>query len=116
MDVVTNITACSGTFLKACSIVGRTLSMTAKCVNPACATPFRYLRGRRLFLVDSPTDPAALVNLGAMTSAAHFSEFFWLCENCCQSMHVVVEKSGEVILLAGSASAYPPRHPPATAA
>ena len=76
--------------------------MTAKCVNPPCSAPFRYLRGGKLFLVDSATDPADSATLGAMTSAAHFSEFFWLCERCCQNMRIVVEKSGEVILLAGS--------------
>ena len=76
--------------------------MVATCVNPACATPFRYLRGGRLFLVNLPADPGDLSRLGAMTNAAQFSEFFWLCEHCCLTMRIVVDKSGEAILLKGS--------------
>lgn len=76
--------------------------MIAKCVNPACGTPFRYLRGGRLYLVDFPAAAAEMTNPNPMTNGTHFSEFFWLCEECCQSMQIVVEKSGDVILLAGS--------------
>ena len=76
--------------------------MTAKCVNPACGTPFRYLRGGKLFLVDSPTTIEDLPQIGSMSNTARFSEFFWLCEQCCHSLRIVVEKSGEIMLVGPS--------------
>lgn len=54
-----------------------------------------------MVLVDLPV-AEELINPGAMTNAVRLSEFFWLCEQCCQSMRIVVENSGNVMLLAGS--------------
>ena len=76
--------------------------MTAKCVNPACGAPFRYLRGGKLFLVDSLAISQDVSRISSMSNIPRTSEFFWLCEKCCNSMRVVVEKSGEVVLVGGS--------------
>lgn len=71
--------------------------MTTKCVNPACGVPFRYLRGGRLFLVDRPSD-ARDRDESPMTDGSRISEFFYLCENCCKIMQVILDKGGAVVL------------------
>ena len=61
--------------------------MVTKCVNPSCATEFRYFRGGKLFHV-AP-------NSRAMTHDADFQghsnviEFFWLCEACSSKITIV---------------------------
>jgi hypothetical protein len=74
--------------------------MVTRCVNPTCDTPFRYLRGGRLFLVDCPSVPNTNSHHPA-PKTVRASEFFWLCEECSQSMSIIVDKSGSVVLLAG---------------
>ena len=71
--------------------------MTTKCANPACAVPFRYLRGGRLFLVDRPSD-ARERDESPMTDGSRISEFFYLCEICCKTMQVILDKGGAVVL------------------
>jgi hypothetical protein len=73
--------------------------MVTHCVNPACDTPFRYLRGGRLFLVDSPALPGG--NHHSRPNPFRVSEFFWLCEECSESMRIILDKSGDVVLVAG---------------
>ena len=51
--------------------------MLAKCTNPLCSTPFRYLEAGRLFRVE--TDPRD--SLDRKTP-----EYFWLCRNCSATM------------------------------
>jgi len=72
--------------------------MTTKCVNPACGVPFRYLRGGKLFLVDRPGDSHGGDPAGAMTDGSRVSEFFYLCEACCKTMQVILDKGGAVVL------------------
>jgi hypothetical protein len=72
--------------------------MTTKCVNPACCVPFRYLRGGRLFLVDRPGDASVGDDASAMTDGSRVSEFFYLCEVCCKTMQVILDKGGAVVL------------------
>jgi hypothetical protein len=50
--------------------------MLAKCVNPLCSAPFRYLEAGRLFRVESDT----------ANSGAEQPEYFWLCRTCSASM------------------------------
>jgi hypothetical protein len=76
--------------------------MTTKCVNPACSAPFRYLRGGKLFLVDSPAMVQDVSRISSMSNMPHTSEFFWLCEKCCRSMRFALEKSGDVVLVGRS--------------
>jgi hypothetical protein len=59
--------------------------MLAKCLNPQCDARFRYLNQGRIFNIDFRA-------LG--TDASHYmkrTERFWLCQNCCQTMKVVVD-------------------------
>jgi len=74
--------------------------MVTHCVNPACDTPFRYLRGGRLFLVDSPSVLQGS-NHDPQSNTVRLSEFFWLCEQCSQSMQIMLDKTGDVVLVAG---------------
>lgn len=52
--------------------------MLAKCSNPSCFTPFRYLEHGKLFRLEG--DPA----LG--TSTCNRAEYFWLCDRCSSTM------------------------------
>jgi hypothetical protein len=52
--------------------------MLAKCVNPSCPAPFRYLEEGRLFRLES--DRA----LGLPSRQK--SEYFWLCSPCSRTM------------------------------
>jgi hypothetical protein len=63
--------------------------MVKTCANPACAAPFRYWRGGKLFRCDVKTpsgacldDPDQIRQLKPVRS----SVFFWLCENCYSTM------------------------------
>jgi hypothetical protein len=52
--------------------------MLAKCVNPSCSTPFRYLEEGRLFRLESDR-PLGLPK-------REKSEYFWLCSLCSRTM------------------------------
>ncbi len=59
--------------------------MISHCANPACALPFHYLRGGRLYRFDirSPQVPCADVPNSICTEKPpHAIVFFWLCEHC----------------------------------
>ena len=59
--------------------------MLAKCVNPGCSKPLRYLRDGRIFHIDRS---APFADGGKQS---HNIEHFWLCGDCCQSMTVLFE-------------------------
>jgi len=55
------------------------------CANRACALPFHYLRGGRLyrFELKEPRTPCADVpNAICNSKPSHATVFFWLCEQC----------------------------------
>ncbi len=52
--------------------------MLAKCSNPSCFAPFRYLQEGRLFRLES--DPAL------RTGNCSHVEYFWLCDRCSSTM------------------------------
>jgi len=63
--------------------------MVNTCANPACAAPFHYWRGGRLFRCDikAPCEPCRdvpdqICHLKPIRS----SVFFWLCKNCCSTV------------------------------
>jgi hypothetical protein len=59
--------------------------MLSKCANPACSTPFRYLRDGKLFEIDiTSTDTTA----DAKKSSRRI-EFFWLCGDCSTELTLV---------------------------
>jgi hypothetical protein len=65
--------------------------MVQKCANPACSSQFRSLRKGRVFVkgVESNAD-------GSNKSRIRHLEYFWLCDSCCRSMTVIVEKGDGV--------------------
>ena len=69
--------------------VGEDSEMVKTCVNPACAVPFRYFRGGKLFRFDVKSSFELCLDVpGQMRQLkpAGTSEVFWLCENCCSTM------------------------------
>ena len=63
--------------------------MVKTCANPACAAPFRYWRGGKLFRCDvkTPSEPCRDVpDQICQLKPTRSSVFFWLCENCCSHM------------------------------
>ena len=55
--------------------------MVRTCLNPLCATSFHYLRGGKLFLVNSHD------YRGGQNYVHHRgAEYFWLCESCALRM------------------------------
>jgi hypothetical protein len=63
--------------------------MVQTCANPACAIPFRYWRGGKLFRCDlkTPGEPGRDVSDQiCQLKPTRSSVFFWLCENCCSTM------------------------------
>ncbi len=76
--------------------------MIAKCANPSCGAPFRYLREGRIFQVDR--DPAGHRIVGPFlisdSGAPHRLEHFWLCGACARTMTLVVDGEGRVVAVA----------------
>jgi len=67
--------------------------MVSECSNPACRTPFLYLRDGRVFslLRQSP--------LGGSTV-----EHFWLCGSCAEYLNLKFESNGATSLVRRSCS------------
>ena len=63
--------------------------MVKNCANPACAAPFLYWRGGKLFRFDvkAPCEPYVDVpEHSREPKPSSSSVFFWLCEDCCSTM------------------------------
>jgi hypothetical protein len=74
----------------------------AKCANPSCSTPFRYLEAGKLFrLEDDPRE----------ARGAHKPEYFWLCNSCSKDMTLRLDESSGVQLVAGRDSGDPVENP-----
>jgi hypothetical protein len=75
--------------------------MVRKCLNPLCATSFHYLRGGKLFLVNSHD------YRGGRKDVRHRgAEYFWLCESCALKMTLNLKgPKPEVIPLPNQAGA-----------
>jgi len=58
--------------------------MVAKCINPYCNRPFRYLDHGKLFVTEYPP------TLAAGPLHVRKREHFWLCEDCSRSMTVAI--------------------------
>lgn len=69
--------------------------MVTKCANPSCGASFRYLRGGKLFLVDLPRFSCAPGGERGTAPTGRTAEYFWLCDQCCAEMTVVVDGSGQ---------------------
>jgi len=64
--------------------------MLAKCANPACSVPFRYLHEGKLFRLDVGAGPPAVSG-----HAPRQLQYFWLCEGCARTMTLEM-RDGEV--------------------
>jgi hypothetical protein len=63
--------------------------MVAKCSNPSCSAPFRYLKDGTLFRLESnPTLPP---------SKSDRVEYFWLCNRCSATMTLGLRKDKTVV-------------------
>jgi hypothetical protein len=63
--------------------------MLAKCTNPTCTAPFRYLAEGRLFRLE--TDPTS------SPSKTKATEYFWLCRDCSAEMTLCLAHDGSVL-------------------
>lgn len=63
--------------------------MVSKCANPACFARFRYLHEGRIFNID-------MAATGHQQAHIPKIEYFWLCEECAETLKVVVE-NGTVV-------------------
>ena len=76
--------------------------MLSKCANPACSTPFQYLRDGRLFQIDvEQTEQTGMHLVGKRPPRK--LEHFWLCGACCQEMTLAYQRGKGVITLPLSA-------------
>jgi hypothetical protein len=75
--------------------------MVAKCINPHCTTPFHYLRGGKIILLNFRG------YRGGREDVHHrWAKYFWLCDSCAQSMTVNLKGlNPEVIPLPNPAGA-----------
>ena len=60
--------------------------MLSKCVNPACATSFRYLHEGKVFRLERD-----YAHFDRPDSHSHNFEYFWLCSACMNFFTVVFE-------------------------
>jgi hypothetical protein len=69
--------------------------MLTKCANPACNTPFHYLREGKLFRFDSAAvaGPALVTGKKPMRRVEHF----WLCGPCSAELTVTYDREHGVI-------------------
>ncbi len=65
--------------------------MVAKCANPYCDTPFKYLRGGKLFLFHKSFGKPIGEN------GANLMEYFWLCESCAAKLTIAIDKNGNTL-------------------
>lgn len=65
--------------------------MLAKCANPACAAPFRYLHEGKLFRLDLGAGPPSVTG-----HVPRRLQYFWLCDQCARSMTLELH-GGEVM-------------------
>lgn len=65
--------------------------MLAKCANPSCSKPFRYLHEGKLFRLEAGQPNGQ--------SSYKRSEWFWLCDDCVRKVTLRVE-GGEVVAMA----------------
>ena len=64
--------------------------MLAKCANPLCSVPFRYLESGGLFRLES--DPLD-------SSDPRTPEYFWLCRSCSATMTLRLDESAGVAIV-----------------
>ena len=91
--------------------------MVSKCANPACSTPFHYLREGKVFRVEVEVIPPGGMSLLASQTQDETSngnknpflvsarkpmlkaEHFWLCGPCSQSMNLLFDKDSGISVI-----------------
>jgi hypothetical protein len=69
--------------------------MLSKCSNPACSSPFLYLRRGKLFRMETSAGyerRADFAGDGEAKRPTRRLEYFWLCEECATRMTLAFEK------------------------
>lgn len=69
--------------------------MLSKCANPACSTPFRYLRDGKLFEIAS--NGSSGPTIVGERKAVRKVEFFWLCGQCSTELMVVYDQEKGIV-------------------
>jgi hypothetical protein len=81
---------------------GKSGLMIAKCANPSCGTEFRYLRGGKVYLLE--TKPIMSISVPPppetefRESGLRSGEYFWLCEDCAKLMTIAPDGSGHALI------------------
>ena len=72
--------------------------MLDKCANPACSEKFRRLCDGRVFVIDVQNSASGTVRQ---------RQYFWLCNSCCHTMTVILDraKGVQVVPLPASGTA-----------
>ena len=76
--------------------------MIAKCANASCGIEFRYLRGGKLYLLE--TKPIISMSVLSPPEAEfrenglRSDEYFWLCEECAKLMTITSDGSGRALI------------------
>jgi hypothetical protein len=86
--------------------------MVSKCANPACPTPFHYLREGKIFRVEVEATPPPESQQNGDIPNRNKSPFiiaarkpmlklehFWLCGRCSQSMSLLFDKDNGVSVI-----------------
>ena len=72
--------------------------MLAKCANPSCHVPFRYLHEGKLFVV--PKRPKGSGDGSAnSTQGASCLDYYWLCHACANNLRVSFQDDDKMLLL-----------------
>jgi hypothetical protein len=86
--------------------------MVSKCANPACSTPFHYLREGKIFRVEVEVTPPLTgqetVELSdgkkfpfllASSKPTRKTEHYWLCGPCSQTLNLQFDKDAGLTVL-----------------
>ena len=73
--------------------------MLAKCANPQCTAGFHSLRHGRLYVLDARPRGLGESRTGRSDRQGDSLEYFWLCERCCKSMRVAVDRGQRVLVI-----------------
>lgn len=75
--------------------------MLSKCANPACTTPFHYLREGKLFQIDTGVGSPQSAGPELVTEPKHPRriEFFWLCAACSSTMTLAFQRGKGVVMV-----------------
>jgi len=71
--------------------------MLSKCANPACPTPFQYLRDGKVFQFELSNDVG--LRLVTEKKPPRKVEHFWLCGRCAAKMTLAFERQRGMVVV-----------------